>query len=72
MIKYKLYTKSKEIILNISREDNVKSIILEFIKTPFFILTYTKVRNEIKVNDSFEISSDLSTLKLECQSSCRL
>lgn len=72
MIKYKLFTKSKEIILYITKEDISKMMMLEFIKTPFFILTQEKIKDEIKENNSFVISNDLSTLELECQASCGL
>lgn len=72
IIKYKLFTKSKEIILNISKKDISKMMMLEFIKTPFFILSFNTIKNEIKVEDSFEISNDIATLELECQASCGL
>lgn len=70
IIKYKLSTRAKEIILNISKENNSKIMMLEFMKTPFYILTYKKIDNEIKINDSFEISNDEVTLELECQATC--
>lgn len=69
-MKYNLFTEKKEIILNISKKDTEKKLILEYIKPPFFILTYKNINNEISINDSFEISSNEATLDLECESSC--
>ena len=72
IFKYKLFTENRIIILNISKTNIEKITILKYIKSPFFILSYKNIDNEIKVNDSFEISNDEKTLSLECQSSCGL
>lgn len=49
IIKYKLSTKAKEIILNISKENNSKIMMLEFMKTPFYILTYKKLIMKLRL-----------------------
>lgn len=72
IVKYKLYTEKKRVILNISKKDFEKITILKYIKCPFFILSYANIDNEIKIGNSFEISSDDLTLNLECETSCGL
>lgn len=72
IIKYKLLTKNKEIEVNISKNNIEKSFILEYIKCPFFILSYKNIENKINIDDSFEISNEESTLDLECQATCGL
>jgi hypothetical protein len=71
-LEYKLFTEKKEILLNVSKKNNEKVLILEYIKTPFFILIYKSIDNKISIEDSFEISNNEMTLDLECQSSCGL
>lgn len=67
-----MFTVKKNIILNISNKDSEKISILEYLKCPFFILSFNDIEDEIKVEDSFEISNDEFTLNLECEASCGL
>ena len=69
---YELLTDNKEIELSISKENIEKSFMLDYIKCPFFILSYKDIDNEITIEDSFEISTEEATLDLECQATCGL
>lgn len=67
---YKLNVKENSIILDISLDNIEKKSILEYIKTPFYLVIYKNITNKIEENDYFEVSTCKSTIERECNCYC--
>ncbi|XOB62323.1 hypothetical protein ACMC56_00600 [Campylobacterota bacterium DY0563] len=67
---YKLNVKENYILLHISSEDIEKHTIIQYIKTPFYLIIYKNVTKTIDKNDYFEVSTCKSTIEKECNSAC--